>query len=148
MNTKKFKFKFLVGGIILLGLLLVIIYLNYPSRLLVDLDNTKSITIKLKEDTSSKSKKYMTKVTDKETIEKVVNSLNNVVYKKTSYLFDISALGNTGYSLEIVDNNGNIEIITIYFDDTIRIQSNGRYKINDGMAGQIYEDLLTICKTI
>lgn len=133
------------GAIVII--IFIIIYLNYQHRLTIDEDNTLSITVNITEANSSKTTTYKPTFTDKETIEKIVALLNKVTYKKSSYSIDMVAFGLTGFDLELKERDGTIKIIKIYYDDTIRVQSNGRYKMKSGLSQSIYEELLALCKT-
>lgn len=133
------------GAIVII--IFIIIYLNYQHRLTIDVDNTLSITVNITEANSSKTTTYMPTFTDKETIEKIVALLNKVTYKKSTYSIDMVAFGLTGFDLELKERDGSIKIIKFYYDDTIRVQSNGRYKMKSGLSQSIYEELLALCKT-
>lgn len=139
----KSKRKILIIGVFLI-FIIFIIYLNYPRQLIIDVNETESITMKLKDETSN----YILKITDEETINEVTKVLSSITYKKSTYRSDITALGMTGYELEVVYKNGKIKIIKIYYDDSIRIQSNGRYKTEEGMSKKIYMELFNIYNTI
>lgn len=133
--------------VFILIIIFILFYLNYPSKIIIDAYKTESITINLIESNSTKSIKHIRKITDYETMCKISDILDKISYKKISYLFDLNVIGDSGYSIEVVDKNGYTKIIKFYFDDTVRNQSNGRYKIKYGMSAIVYEELLAILKS-
>jgi hypothetical protein len=132
--------------IVVLLVLTILIYLSIPSKINLDVHEIKSITVEVDDYTLNKTIQYKKEFTNIDDINNIVNMLKEISFRKISYQLDISAVGNTGYRLEVKYLNGNIKIITVYFDDTIKIQSNGRYKIQEGTANQIKDELLTILK--
>jgi hypothetical protein len=134
-----------IGSILII--IFIIIFLNYQHRLTIDVNNIESITFNITEANSNKTTTYKPTFTDKQTIEKIATILNKVTYKKATYSSDIIAFGLTGYSLELKEQDGTLKIIRVYYDDTIRVQSNGRYNIETGLSQSIYEELLALCKT-
>jgi hypothetical protein len=128
-------------------ILIVFTFLIYPIKYSFDITNTQSITIEIGEYNEIKSTSYIKEITDQETIQQIGDILSNITYRRISYASDIFILGYPGYKLEITDFDGNINVITVYFDDTVRIQSNGRYKLNDGISAKMYEELLDLIKS-
>ncbi len=138
--------KIIIPSILIIVISIVLIYLSVPTDLNFDADDIESLTINLDDYASNKTVHYKKEITENDDIAKVIDQLNGISYKKISYGFDLEAIGNTGFHVEIKNKDGKIRIITIYYDDTVKVHSNGRYRIQKGIAGQIHEELVSLLK--
>ena len=140
MANKKFSRKMILFLVIFFAVAGIFLY--YPHRVNYSEDTIQSIGLKL----TKEDKTYYITVTDKVTIKSIVDTLNQVTYKKASYEFDTDSLGMGSYEIQIINNNGQTDIIQVYHDNTIRIQSNGRYSLEKGVGEQLGLELFDLCK--